>query len=68
MIVLPQDLRLACPRGYCHRGGRAFCARHGIDWGAFIKHGIESEKLLATGDAMAERVVKVAEVRCGQKL
>lgn len=63
MIVLVQD---AATVRYCHRGVRAFFARHGLDWSDFVKNGIEADKLRATNDAMAMRLVKAAEARCGQ--
>jgi len=42
---------------YCARGMRAFAATHGLDWTAFLEHGIDAEALLATGDAMAVSLV-----------
>lgn len=45
----------------CSRGARAFFERHGLDWQAFLREGIDAEKLKATGDFMALQVVKVAE-------
>ena len=47
--------------GYCNRGSREFFSKHGLDWGRFLKEGIEAEKLLATNDAMAARLVAQAE-------
>lgn len=44
----------------CSRGTRAFFEKHGFDWSQFLKHGIAAEKLAATGDAMALKVVEVA--------
>lgn len=44
----------------CSGGTRAFFLRHGLDWSAFLKHGIDADKLAATGDAMALQVVEVA--------
>jgi len=44
----------------CSKGARAFFERHGLDWNEFIKNGIDTAKLEATGDAMAMQVVKVA--------
>lgn len=44
----------------CSRGTRTFFIRHGLDWQQFLKEGIPAEKLEATGDAMALRVVEVA--------
>lgn len=45
----------------CSSGAREFFARHGLNWQDFLKNGINAETLRATGDAMALRVVKVAE-------
>lgn len=47
--------------GFCRRGARHFFATHQLDWDAFRHHGIDSDALLATGDAMAEALVKHAE-------
>ena len=47
----------------CSSGARAWFNRHGFDWSDFLKHGIDSDKVLATGDAMAIRVVEVANGR-----
>lgn len=44
----------------CARGARAFFERHNLDWADFLRNGIEPEKLVATGDAMALDVVEVA--------
>lgn len=48
-------------RRYCHRGMRAFCARHGIDWSDVVKHGISVSRLRATGDAMAIELADAVE-------
>jgi len=57
VIITMRDIRRA---KMCSVGARTFFIRHGLDWSAFLKHGIDSEKVLATGDAMARRVVEVA--------
>lgn len=44
----------------CMGGARRFWARHGLDWSDFVDNGIPEEKLLATGDAQAKRVVEIA--------
>jgi len=59
-IVTMRDVRAA---RMCSRGARAFFIRYGLDWDDFLKNGINSEKLEATGDAMAKRVVEVARGR-----
>ena len=45
----------------CSKGARAFFETHGLDWNEFLKNGIDAAKLEATGDAMAIKVVKVAQ-------
>jgi hypothetical protein len=40
---------------------RQWCEQIGIDWAGFLKHGITSDKLRNTGNAMAERVIAHAE-------
>lgn len=47
----------------CSRGARTFLARHNLDWNRFLTEGLPEEDLLATGDAMAEQVVRVAHER-----
>ena len=46
--------------GLCVNGSRAWFARHGLDFRAFLREGLDAETLLATGDAMAQRVVNCA--------
>lgn len=43
--------------GYCGRGARVWFARHGLDWGDFVRDGLPASVLEATGDALAQRVV-----------
>lgn len=45
--------------GYCRRGGRKFFKRFGLDWNDFLDHGISSETLEKTGDAMAIKLIEV---------
>ena len=47
----------------CSRGAREFFGRHGLDWSEFVKNGLPEETILATGDAMAKRVVERAHGR-----
>jgi hypothetical protein len=56
-LVLHRHMR---ELGYCNRGARAFFARHGLDWRAFLAGGIQADLLAATGDAMAMKVVERA--------
>ena len=62
MTITMRDVRAA---GMCSRGARLFLIRHGFEWSAFLRSGISSEFLIATGDAMALHVVEVASVRKG---
>lgn len=57
LIIRATDIAAA---GYCASGARRWFEAHGLDFRAFVKEGIPAEDLLATGDAMAERVVEVA--------
>ena len=59
-MITMRDVRAA---KMCSRGGRKFAERHGLDWQRFLKEGIPEEELLATGDAMAIRLVEVSNVR-----
>lgn len=58
--VTIQDLRSA---RYCLAGVRPWFRRHGLDWQAFLDHGIAAEHLRATGDALVEPVIAAAEQR-----
>lgn len=54
--------------GHCVHGGRAWFARHGLDFGAFVRHGLPASTFEATGDALALALVEHArkEVERGQ--
>ena len=58
--VTIQDLRAS---RLCFQGARPWFARHGLDWQVFLREGFEAEVLAATGDALALRVIAVAEAR-----
>lgn len=60
MIITMADVRAA---RMCSRGTREFLARHGVDWKTFLSQGVSADVLIATGDAMALRVVEVARGR-----
>lgn len=47
-------------QGYCHRQSRAFFLEHDLDWQSFLQDGIDEELLLATGDALAIKLVEYA--------
>ncbi|MBO8388090.1 hypothetical protein ID020_00005, partial [Pseudomonas aeruginosa] len=46
--------------GYCHGRAREFFKRHGLDWMAFLQDGIDADLLIATGDALALKLVEHA--------
>jgi hypothetical protein len=46
--------------GLCVHGTRTWFARQGLDFRAFLERGLPASSLLATGDAMAARVVEAA--------
>lgn len=61
MIITLEDARAF---DYCAPGMRRFAARNKLDWSKFIKEGLPSEVLLATGEQMAIALVeKVNELR-----
>ena len=49
--------------GLCVHGTRTWFARQGLDFRAFLARGLPASILLATGDAMAQRVVEHARAR-----
>jgi hypothetical protein len=58
--VTIQDIRAA---RYCLPGVRPWFRRHGLDWQAFLDAGLPEETLRATGDALVEPVIRMAEER-----
>jgi hypothetical protein len=58
--VTLQDVRTA---RYCLAGVRRWFRRHGFSWSEFLTHGIEAERLRATGDALIAPVLRAAEDR-----
>ena len=60
VIVTIDDVRAV---GLCVNGTRAWFARHDLDFRAFLRDGCAADTLLATGDAMALRVVEHARIR-----
>lgn len=54
IIIRIDDIRSA---GHCVSGAREWFDRHGLDFRSFIKNGIPAEDFLASGDALAQRVV-----------
>ncbi len=60
--VAIQDIRAA---RYCLPGVRPWFRRHGLNWQAFLDSGIPAKTLRATGDALVEPVIRMAEERAG---
>jgi hypothetical protein len=54
------DVRLA---GHCVAGARDWFGRHGLDFRDFIRNGVEEQKFLAAGDALAVEIVKAKRDR-----
>ena len=53
--------------GLCVNGTRTWFARHDLDFRGFLRDGLDADTLLATGDAMAQRVVEHARNRPSQR-
>ena len=53
--------------GLCVNGTRVWFARHDLDFRAFLRDGCVADTLLATGDAMALKVVDYARARIRQE-
>jgi len=60
MIITINDIRAA---GHCVRGAREWFDRHGLDFRDFVKNGIDEQRFLASGDALAARVVEMKRER-----
>ena len=60
VIVTIDDVRAV---GLCVNGSRTWFERHGLDFRAVLRKGLDAETLLATNDAMALRVVEHARTR-----
>ena len=58
--VYAKDIRAA---KLCFGGARPWFRRHGLDWQDFVANGIAAERLAATGDALALRVIAGARAR-----
>jgi hypothetical protein len=53
--ITVDDVRLA---GYCSVGAKKWFRAYSLDFKDFLKNGIETDKFLATGDAIAEHIVR----------
>lgn len=61
-LITFQDVRDA---GYCASGQRRWFEAYNLDFRDFLKNGITEERLLSTGDALAQRVVDMKLERAG---
>jgi len=50
----------SCRPGFCRDSSRAWFRRQGMDWQAFVRDGINAQRLEATGDGLALALVKWA--------
>jgi hypothetical protein len=48
-------------RGFCRGKSREWFRRHGLDWRAFARDGIDAEILAATGDGLALALIEWAQ-------
>ena len=58
--VTIQDIRDV---GYCASGARRWFEAHGLDFRHFMGNGISAADLLATGDALADVVIRAKQER-----
>lgn len=52
--------------GHCVRGAKDWFDRHGLDFRAFLRDGIDEAEFLTNGDALAERIVAMKRARHGR--
>jgi hypothetical protein len=65
-ITITVDDMLAS--GYCAKGSFYWSRHHGIsrdEWRDFVRNGWPAQKLMARGDALADRLVREALARRG---
>ena len=53
--------------GYCNAGLRKWFPRDGVSFDDFRQHGVSTDWLRATGDAMACRLADAVEQQCMQQ-
>jgi hypothetical protein len=56
-VIRVEHIRKA---GYCNKGARVFCTRHGIDWADFVQNGIAFERVQHINDTMLQKLIEVA--------
>lgn len=60
-MITARDVKAA---GMCITpGAKSFFKRHNLDFRDFMKNGINAETLIATNDAMALEVVRIAQAK-----
>jgi len=59
LIITTEHLRVI--EGYCVAGAKDFAKLHHLDFKRFIQEGIPATDLLNTGDALAIRIVELAQ-------
>jgi len=65
LIITTEHLRVI--EGYCVAGAKDFAKLHGFDFKRFIQEGIPAADLFNTGDALAIRIVELAQQYEAQK-
>lgn len=55
LIITVTDIR---KQGYCVVGIKQWFASHKLNFSSLLQQGVESDKLLATGDELARKVVE----------
>lgn len=60
LIITMRDMRRV---QFCSGGVRAFFERNDLNWSDFLRNGISADKLAATGDALALKVIEAARER-----
>lgn len=60
-IITVTDIR---KQGYCVQGIKTWFSAHGLNFSEFLQQGVESDRLLATGDELARKVVE-AKMKAG---
>lgn len=59
-VIRVADIRQA---GYCVSGIKAWFEARSFNWRSVMRDGVPAEDLLATGDPMAERAVRMTRER-----
>ena len=72
MSQLPDDQIMVSMRhvraaDLCSRGSRNWFEKYGLSWNEFLTTGISADRILATGDAFAVRVVDIARAESNRE-